>query len=259
MANLRFALLLLAFLDCSPAVAATQCPLPGGACLPAHGHPVLETKINQLREEFQRHADRSDAQVQKLQADVAANGARLGDLSKRVDDLALQLDGLKDKASKQDNRWLEILLSGVFGSILATGLTLWLQDRYRRADLSMAFFNRFHELADKRAGVEAILDPRSGVDLSVPSTRNDLINLGNWYETVAEAYQRGRVDRRALWDLGLVQEAQRFVGAIAALATQREATDRQLAQELNGMVAEWKFLGQLKTLSRPAESLFKRQ
>ncbi len=76
MANLRCILLFLVFLDCSTATAATQCPLPGGTCLPAHGHPVLETKINQLQMNFSGKADRSDAQVQKLQADVPSATGR---------------------------------------------------------------------------------------------------------------------------------------------------------------------------------------
>ena len=72
-----------------------------------------ETKINQLRDEFQRHADRSDAQVQKPQAEVAQQGERLSGLSARIDALEIEVGKLRESAAKKDNRWLDLLSSGV--------------------------------------------------------------------------------------------------------------------------------------------------
>ena len=188
MANLRFILLFLVLLGCSTANAATRCPLPGGTCLPAHGHPVLETKINQLRDEFQRHADRSDAQVQKLQAEVAQQGERLSGLSARIDALSIEVARLKESAAKKDNRWLDLLLSGVVASIVSA-LFIWLN---RRSDLTTALVNQYQDLMNDRAGLAALF---------APSLWRQPLRLAGQSEPVGEGWELVRSARRGLSSL----------------------------------------------------------
>lgn len=241
MANLRFTLLFFVLLDCSTAIAATRCPLPGGTCLPAHGHPVLETKINQLRDEFQRHADRSDAQVQKLQAEVAQQGERLSGLSAQIDSLAIELAKLKESAAKKDNRWLDLLLSGVVASIVS-GLFIWLN---RRSDLTTALVNQYQDLMNDRAGIAALFAPSASPNLfTLPANQNLLVKVGNWYEVLAAAYLHWRASRGTLWDLGLVEEAQKFKSNVA--------NNANLASIRNQLAEGWPHLERLKDLPRPS-------
>ena len=234
-----------------------RCPLPAATCLPAHGHPVLETKIKQLREESQRRLDKVEAATQALQADVTKQAAQTGTLSRQVDELALRLDQIDGKLAAQRSRWLEILLSGLIASLLATGLSSLILARNRRTDYTVALLDQYQALSDKRAGVEAIFAGSAGANIALPSHQNFLVDVGNWYERLADAYVQKRVDRAALWGLGVVEDAKRFVASVEKLATVHQANPG-ISGMLREMIVDWKSIDKMKDLPQPSEGWWSR-
>ena len=70
------------------------------------------------------------------------------------------------------------------------------------------------------------------------------MKVGNWYEVLAAAYLHWRASRGTLWDLGLVEEAQKFKSNVA--------NNANLASIRNQLAEGWPHLEQLKDLPRPS-------
>ncbi len=123
-----------------------------------------------------------------------------------------------------------------------SALFIWLN---RRSDLTTALVNQYQELMNDLRGRAALFAATSGANLfDLPANQNLLVKVGNWYEVLAAAYLHWRASRGTLWDLGLVEEAQKFKSNIAS--------NVNLANIRKDLTEGWPHLERLRGRKRPS-------
>jgi hypothetical protein len=106
----------------------------------------------------------------------------------------------------KDNTWVITLVSGgLVGALVTAAVSAARQ----RTELAFKMVEQYLSRQPQVAEVLGILQRPD--DLQNVASRNKVVGLGDWYETLALYYRKGFVDARLLRKAGIVKEMRRFL------------------------------------------------